>query len=316
MGQPGRRERNRLRDRAVCLQRPSLVNAVQWAVGLELLLLIDDPWRVFLTTDHPNGGGFWRYPEIIGCDGCGVPQGAIRKLPPEPGSASRWVNSTGSTRSPTWPSSRRPVRRGAWPDAEGPSGRRRGRRHHDLFGEARHRRAMFSYPRYVLKGGTVVVEEGEVRALNEGREFLCSPTSIPRIEEFIRPTVSEGLHDVVRELPDGNEPNPASRHRAPLTSRVIGCRMITLTLKEPSSGPPGSRNLLPDKRRRSTKRRSVRCRSISEETVPCRRILHGRGRGERRARDPRRPAQGQWIGRGMTAGASSSGTSACTSAPT
>src|SRR5262249_393343 len=43
----------------------NLVNAVQWAVGLELLLLIKDPWRVFLTTDHPNGACFWRYPEII-----------------------------------------------------------------------------------------------------------------------------------------------------------------------------------------------------------------------------------------------------------
>jgi len=42
-----------------------LVNAVQWAVGLELLLLIDDPWRIYLTTDHPNGACFWRYPEII-----------------------------------------------------------------------------------------------------------------------------------------------------------------------------------------------------------------------------------------------------------
>ena len=46
--------------------RPSnLVNAVQWAVGLELLLLVDDPWRMYLTTDHPNGACFWRYPEII-----------------------------------------------------------------------------------------------------------------------------------------------------------------------------------------------------------------------------------------------------------
>ena len=43
----------------------NLVNAVQWAVGLELLLLINDPWRIFLTTDHPNGACFWRYPEII-----------------------------------------------------------------------------------------------------------------------------------------------------------------------------------------------------------------------------------------------------------
>ena len=46
--------------------RPSnLVNAVQWAVGLELLLLIDDPWRCTSRTDHPNGACFWRYPEII-----------------------------------------------------------------------------------------------------------------------------------------------------------------------------------------------------------------------------------------------------------
>src|SRR6478752_6272663 len=43
----------------------NLVNAIQWAVGLELLLLIDDPWRIYLTTDHPNGAAFWRYPEII-----------------------------------------------------------------------------------------------------------------------------------------------------------------------------------------------------------------------------------------------------------
>src|SRR5215471_18779653 len=43
----------------------NLVNAVQWAVGLELLLLINDPWRIYLTTDHPNGAAFWRYPEII-----------------------------------------------------------------------------------------------------------------------------------------------------------------------------------------------------------------------------------------------------------
>src|SRR5262249_3030400 len=43
----------------------NLVNAVQWATGLELLLLINDPWRIYLTTDHPNGAAFWRSPEII-----------------------------------------------------------------------------------------------------------------------------------------------------------------------------------------------------------------------------------------------------------
>ena len=40
-------------------------NVVQWAVGLELFLLIDDPWRVFFTTDHPNGAPFTAYPELL-----------------------------------------------------------------------------------------------------------------------------------------------------------------------------------------------------------------------------------------------------------
>jgi len=44
----------------------SFVNALQWAIGLELFLLIEDPWRIALTTDHPNGGPFTRYPELIG----------------------------------------------------------------------------------------------------------------------------------------------------------------------------------------------------------------------------------------------------------
>ena len=43
----------------------NFVNALQWAIGLELFLLIKDPWRVFLTTDHPNGGPFTSYPYLI-----------------------------------------------------------------------------------------------------------------------------------------------------------------------------------------------------------------------------------------------------------
>jgi formylmethanofuran dehydrogenase subunit A len=41
------------------------VNALQWAIGLEIFLLVDDPWRVFLTTDHPNGAPFTTYPHLI-----------------------------------------------------------------------------------------------------------------------------------------------------------------------------------------------------------------------------------------------------------
>lgn len=43
----------------------NFVNALQWAIGLELFLQVDDPWRIFLTTDHPNGAPFTCYPHLI-----------------------------------------------------------------------------------------------------------------------------------------------------------------------------------------------------------------------------------------------------------
>ena len=43
----------------------NFVNALQWAIGLEIFLAVDDPWRIFLTTDHPNGAPFTTYPHLI-----------------------------------------------------------------------------------------------------------------------------------------------------------------------------------------------------------------------------------------------------------
>ncbi|HEY1736611.1 MAG TPA: formylmethanofuran dehydrogenase subunit A [Methylovirgula sp.] len=40
-------------------------NAVQWAAGLELFLLTNDPMRVFFTTDHPNGAPYTTYPDLF-----------------------------------------------------------------------------------------------------------------------------------------------------------------------------------------------------------------------------------------------------------
>jgi formylmethanofuran dehydrogenase subunit A len=45
--------------------RPDYYGTMQWAIGLELFLLIDDPWRVFFTTDHPNGAPFTVYPRLF-----------------------------------------------------------------------------------------------------------------------------------------------------------------------------------------------------------------------------------------------------------
>jgi len=46
-------------------RRKSYVHAIQWSIGLELALLIEDPWKIFMTTDHPNAGPFTYYPRIV-----------------------------------------------------------------------------------------------------------------------------------------------------------------------------------------------------------------------------------------------------------
>lgn len=46
-------------------RRKSYVHATMWSVGLELALLVKDPWKMYLTTDHPNGAPFTTYPQII-----------------------------------------------------------------------------------------------------------------------------------------------------------------------------------------------------------------------------------------------------------
>ncbi len=46
-------------------KKNNAVNATQWSIGLELALMIKDPWKIFMTTDHPNGGPFFAYPRIL-----------------------------------------------------------------------------------------------------------------------------------------------------------------------------------------------------------------------------------------------------------
>lgn len=49
----------------ITYKEKSFVHALQWAIGLEWYLLMDDPWRVAMSTDHPNGGAFVAYPEVV-----------------------------------------------------------------------------------------------------------------------------------------------------------------------------------------------------------------------------------------------------------
>lgn len=46
-------------------RKTAIAHTVQWATGLELALLVENPWQLFLSTDHPNGGPFTAYPWVI-----------------------------------------------------------------------------------------------------------------------------------------------------------------------------------------------------------------------------------------------------------
>ncbi len=166
----------------------NLVNAVQWAVGLELLLLIDDPWRIFLTTDHPNGACFWRYPEIIHLlMNADVRRERVKALPAKAQKRIvladldrqyslyeiATITSAGPARALGLP---RKGHLGIGADAD-----------LVIYNQNPDGELMFRYPRYVIKGGKVVVEEGEIRHLDEGREFLVQPAYDPAIESFLRP---------------------------------------------------------------------------------------------------------------------------------
>jgi len=49
----------------IVYKEKSLVHALQWAIGLEWYLLVENPWQVAMSTDHPNGAAFLAYPEIV-----------------------------------------------------------------------------------------------------------------------------------------------------------------------------------------------------------------------------------------------------------
>jgi formylmethanofuran dehydrogenase subunit A len=166
----------------------NLVNAVQWAVGLELLLPINDPWRIYLTTDHPNGAAFWRYPEIIQLlMNADFRREQLKKLAPK---ALKRIILPELTREYTLSeiaiiTSAGPARAlglankghlGVGADADVA-----------IFNDSPDVAHTFAYPRYVIKAGEVVLEEGEIRKTVEGKGILVRPVYDEKVEAFIRP---------------------------------------------------------------------------------------------------------------------------------
>ena len=154
----------------------SFVNALQWAIGLELFLLVEDPWRIFLTTDHPNGGPFTTYPHLIKLlMDRGFREEQFAKLSK---AARKHSNLLEIKREYTLEeiaivtraapakilglTDRGHLGAGAAGDVV-------------VYREDADREAMFSRAAYVLKDGKVIVKEGEIVDLVYGRTHQAAP---------------------------------------------------------------------------------------------------------------------------------------------
>jgi formylmethanofuran dehydrogenase subunit A len=166
----------------------NLVHATQFVAGLELLLLSEDPWRLVLSTDHPNGGTFLSYPRLIRL----LMDKAYRaeqlaRLPPKALEGTALAD--GLSREYSLSEIAIVTRAGParllglatkghlGPGAEADLA---------LFTPDADAERMFSAPRHVFKGGGRVVEEGRVRADLYGRTLHVAPEHDPAVERPLR----------------------------------------------------------------------------------------------------------------------------------
>jgi formylmethanofuran dehydrogenase subunit A len=153
------------------------VSALQWAIGLELFLLSTDPWRVVLSTDHPNGGSFLSYPALIQLlMDRSVRDERLKQVNPKllAGSALADGISREYTLGEIAVITRAGPARllglrdkghlGAGADADV-----------TIYARDPDIAKMFATPRYVVKGGTVIVEEGQLRRAPMGRRLRVAP---------------------------------------------------------------------------------------------------------------------------------------------
>jgi formylmethanofuran dehydrogenase subunit A len=153
------------------------VSALQWAIGLELFLLAADPWRVVLSTDHPNGGSFLSYPALIQLlMDRSVRDEKLKQVNPKLLAGSAIMD--GLEREYT-------LNDIAIITRAGPA-RLLGLHHKGHLGPGADADVtiysrdadiarMFATPRYVIKGGTLVVEEGQLRRAPTGRRLHVRP---------------------------------------------------------------------------------------------------------------------------------------------
>jgi formylmethanofuran dehydrogenase subunit A len=169
------------------------VHALQWGIGLELFLLSRDPWQVMLSTDHPNGGSFLSYPKLIRLlmdrayrdDQLGrANQRAIRRTALLDGLEREYTLNEIAIITRAAPARRLGLRDkghlgiGADGDVT-------------IYHDRDDREEMFATPRYVIKGGELVVEEGDLRHAHDGVLLSARAAYDSAIDRVLEPLFGE-----------------------------------------------------------------------------------------------------------------------------
>jgi formylmethanofuran dehydrogenase subunit A len=165
------------------------VHALQWGIGLELFLLSRDPWRLVLSTDHPNGGSFLSYPRLIRLlmdrefrneQIARVNKRAMRNTVLGDDLDREYTLEEIAIITRAGPARLLGLRDkgqlGVGADAD-----------ITIYDDREDREEMFAAPRYVIKDGVAVVEDGELREAGMGRLLRVAAEYDPSIEPVLEP---------------------------------------------------------------------------------------------------------------------------------
>jgi formylmethanofuran dehydrogenase subunit A len=171
----------------------SYVHALQWGIGLELFLLSRDPWRLVLSTDHPNGGSFLSYPKLIRLlmdrdfrneQLRRANKRAIRRTVLLDDLEREYTLEEIAIVTRAGPARLLGLRDkghlGAGADADV-----------TIYDDRPDREEMFALPRYVIKDGRVVVREGELVDAFAGTLLRVAAPHDPAVEDVLRERFEE-----------------------------------------------------------------------------------------------------------------------------
>jgi formylmethanofuran dehydrogenase subunit A len=169
------------------------VHALQWGIGLELFLLSRDPWRLVLSTDHPNGGSFLSYPRLIRLlmdrdfrneQLRRANKRAIQRTVLLDDLDREYTLEEIAIVTRAGPARLLGLRDkghlGAGADADV-----------TIYDELADREEMFATPRYVIKGGRVVVRDGELVEALAGDLLRVTAPYDPAVEDVLRARFEE-----------------------------------------------------------------------------------------------------------------------------